>query len=106
MLNFSCDGANMKKLAEKLLAVEEQMESAHTKALQVKEKIDSKEHWNSNSQKTMAAFMDLLTQYHKDLIIGGDAPLPKGNQYLEELQEHLSYFYEEWDEYRELENII
>jgi len=75
---FRCDGAAMKTVLEKLQAIEESMNTAYTAAAAVRTEIDSKTAWTGASQKTMAAFLDLLLQYHQDFIQGGAAPLPKG----------------------------
>lgn len=103
---FSCNGSNMQDVLTKLQSVKESLNTAYKSALDVKKEIDSKSHWTGNSQKTMAAFMDLLTQYHKDLAEEGDAPVPKAIQHLKELQEHLGNFYDEWEEYEGLRNIV
>lgn len=71
----------------------------------IKDDIDSEEYWKSDSQKTMAAFLDLLTQYHKDFIKGDNAPLGKAVDQLKALQTALGSFYEDWDAHTELETI-
>ena len=99
---FYCDGANMKTIGEDLKTVEEYLKAAYTKAETVKNEIDQDGKWSGNSQKTMAAFLDLLMQYHKAFIHGEDAPLPKGIEHLEELMKSLEEFYTNWQEYEDL----
>ncbi len=105
LTKFSCDGSNMEEILEKLRSVEEHLNTAYSQAAAVKDEIDSKTCWTGKSQKTMAAFLDLLTQYHKDFIQGGKAPVPKGIEYLEDLQKSLDDFYDGWPEYQDLEAI-
>lgn len=103
---FCCDGAKMGVMLEKLKSVEVSMETAYTAAASVKKEVESKAIWTGKSQKTMEAFLDLLTQYHKDFIKGEKAPVEKGIQCLEDLQSHLENFYEGWEEYEKLGEII
>ncbi len=105
LTKFSCDGSKMEDILEKLRSVEEHLNTAYSQAAAVKDEIDSKTSWTGKSQKTMAAFLDLLTQYHRDFIRGEDAPVSKGIQYLEELQKSLDDFYNGWQEYQDLEAI-
>lgn len=106
MTEYKCDGAKMKTVEEKLDSIKEDLEEALTLAKAVQDKIDSKEHWNSNSQLTMSAFMDLLIQYHNDFINGDNAPVPKGVEQLEDLQSNLADFYDGWTDYENLGKIV
>lgn len=103
---FSCNGGKMKTVLKKHKDIEESLEQAYTAAVKVMDEIGSKENWDAESQKTMMAFLTLLTAYHKDFIQGTKAPLPKADKYLEELQEHLGDFYEQWEAYTRLEGVL
>lgn len=103
---FKCDGLKMQELLEKMKNLEEILADSYQNAVVVKDQIESKTNWDGDSQLCMCAFMDLLTQYHKDFIRGDKAPIPSAIKQLEKLQSNLDVFYENWVEYQELKKIL
>ncbi|WP_455717219.1 hypothetical protein [Anaerosporobacter sp.] len=102
---LKCDGEKMQEVLDKMKSLEEILLNTYSLAIAVKEEIESKTNWDGESQLTMCAFMDLLTQYHKDFVIGEEVPIPSAIKHLEKLQSNLDVFYENWEEYEVLKTI-
>lgn len=105
-LEFSCDGTNMEKVLEELKSARESIDKAHQQAIKVQKEIDQKTCWTGESQKALSTFLNLLIQYHEDFAKGGSGAVPKGIDELENLQKNLSCFYDDWNEYQDLERMV
>lgn len=105
MVKFRCDGQGMNRIREQLEQIRDILEDTYVVGSSVQSEIESEDAWQGEAQKTMAAFMDILVQYHKDLGHQGGSPVSQAIEGLEELQDHLDGFYDSWPEWREIQKI-
>lgn len=105
MAEFRCDGQGMNRIREQLEQIRDILEDTYVVGRSVQTEIESEGVWQGEAQKTMAAFMDILVQYHKDLGHGGCSPINQAIEGLGELQVHLGGFYDSWPEWREIQRI-
>lgn len=104
-LTFRCDGEAMETMKGKIKDIQEILEKTKTKGEEIEGEISSKTYWESKSQETMAAYMDLLIQYHTDLASGRE-PLKKAEEALDALEKNLESFYKNWAEWEGLNSIV
>lgn len=108
MDKYQCDRIEMAKIREKLKEIQIETEAAYNQAARVKGKIESDGYWRAMTQQTMCAYLDLVTQYHKDLVKGGErieAPIKKAVEHMQKLDNHMKEFCKEWEEYQQLGGI-
>jgi hypothetical protein len=102
---FKCNGNVMKIIQGKMEQIQDILQETYREGEGVLGDIQSKTAWTGDAQKTMEAFLDLVVQYHRDLGNGGSTPVAEAAKALCELQDNLGGFYEEWEEWKDLNKI-
>ena len=84
--------------------IQNKMQTSLTIAESVLEQVQAREDWEADSQKVMAAFLDLLVQYHKDLC-NEDSPIDCAIQSIDEFLTCGDTFYDSSVSYKDMESI-
>lgn len=96
--------SGMEQVKQKLEQIQEILEQSCKAGEQVKNQIDDKKNWSGEAQKSMASFMDLLLQFHRDLA-NKKEPVIEAADSVGEFLDHMSNYTAEWPEWNELEGI-
>ena len=98
---FKYDGEVMPKVIKNIVDAQSYMNKAYMTALKLQKELESKEYWTGKSELVAEGFLDLMVQYQKDFY-GVNNPQAKAVSALTDLQNNVSEFYENFDEYRAL----
>lgn len=98
------NGTQMALIKDKMTKIQKILEKANTDGNRIKAQVDAKTHWKGDAQKTMAGFLDILMQYNHGLV-NDKEPVVLAEESLKEFLENLENFYENWDEWKELDRI-
>lgn len=106
MQNYYCDEEMILQIKNDLSMVKEQLMTQHQIAESLQYKIESGDEWEGEANKIMAAYMDLVVQYHAKLAgVDKADPLQESVDALDAFLQVSEDFYDSWTLFQEMENI-
>lgn len=105
MADFKCVTDTISTLKTTLDEIQTLLEETYTKAESVQGNLNDAANWKGESQLVGAAFLDLVVQYHAKLAPTEDGPVVQASKSLQDYLDVDETFYENWEDYQELESI-
>lgn len=105
MQDFKCITSDIYMIKRELDEIQEILDETCKNAFQVQANLSAPENWAGESQLVGAAFMDIVTQYHKLLSGDGAGPVKEASDGLQNYLNKDEVFYDEWSEYQEIKSM-
>lgn len=105
MQDFKCVTSDIKEIKKVLDEIQTLLDESYKEALSVQADLESPDNWMGEAQLVGAAFMDLVTQYHKLLAGDGAGPVKEASDGMQNYLDKDEVFYDEWSEYQEIKSM-
>lgn len=105
MADFKCVTDTISSIKTTLDEIQTILEDTYAKASNVQVQLTDTKNWAGEAQLVGVAFLDIVVQYHQMFAPGEDGPVAQASQALQNYLDRDAVFYENWDEYQDLEDI-
>ncbi|MDO4304190.1 MAG: hypothetical protein Q4D94_09765 [Bacillota bacterium] len=105
MQDFKCVTNDIYNIKKELDEIQVLLDETYKNAIQVQANLSEPAVWAGESQLVGAAFMDLVTQYHKLLAGDGAGPVKEASDGMQNYLDKDEVFYDEWSEYQEIKSM-
>lgn len=106
MQDFKMSGSNMNELLTNMKAIKERIDDSYDELTRLMSRIESDKLWKGKEETTFMAYMGLMKQYHKSFSkANGDNPVQQAIKALKSHGDRVDDFYDEFQEYKDMEDM-
>ena len=106
MQDFKMSGSNMNELLTNMKAIKERIDDSYDELTRLMSRIESDKLWKGKEETTFMAYMGLMKQYNKRISkANGDNTVQQAIEALKSHGDRVDDFYDEFQEYKDMEDM-